>query len=367
MAPSQQDQSSDYYSALGVSRNASQDEIKKAFRTLARKFHPDVNKNSDATEKFKKINEAYSVLSDPEKRAKYDQFGTAGDFEAQGGFSGFSGAEFSDLGSIFEGFFGRDSGMGFSFGGFDEGSSRARPRHLRYQTTVTLEEAFGGTERKITLERMDLCKECGGEGGFNPERCRECGGSGRVARTKRTILGTIQTFGSCPACKGRGETFSRKCKECGGTGETEGRHEITVKIPAGVEDGTGLRVRGEGELGGDLIVQVSVEEDERFKRKGDDLLFKLPISFARAALGGKETINSLDGKVSIEIPEGTQTGTVFTVSRRGMPSLRTERRGDLLVKVVVETPRRLSARQKEILRELEGDDSSGKKKGFFGI
>jgi len=363
--------SKDYYSVLGVGREASSEEIKKAFRTLARKLHPDVNKEPNATDKFKEINEAYSVLSDPEKRAKYDRFGTAEGFSA-GDFSG--AGDFSDLGSIFEQFFGGSGGgqgspFSFSFGGDDFSGPESKARNIRYSVSVTLEEAFRGTERKIGIERSDFCKECLGNGGFDPKTCKKCGGQGRVSTTRRTVFGLMQSFGTCQECKGRGEIFSKECKDCRGTGEEIGKHEISVKIPAGVEDGTALRVRGEGELGGDLIVVVAVEENEEFRRRGRDLLHKRKISFPTAVLGGKEEFESIDGKVSIEIPKGTETGTVFTLGGRGMPSLRERGRGDLLVKVEIETPKKLSSRELEIIRELsELQGKGGKKgKGFFGL
>lgn len=362
--------SKDYYSVLGIGREASSDEIKKAFRTLARKFHPDVSKESDSTEKFKEINEAYSVLSDPEKRAKYDRFGTAEGFSA-GDFQGGGSGDFSDLGSIFEQFFGQGGGspFSFSFGGNDFSGPESKAKNIRYRVSVTLEEAFGGTERKIQIERSDFCKECLGNGGFDPKTCKKCGGQGRVSTTRRTVFGLMQSFGTCSECGGRGEIFSKECKECRGSGEETGKHEISVKIPAGVEDGTALRVRGEGELGGDLIVIVSVEENDEFKRKGADLLHKRKISFPTAVLGGKEEFESIDGKVSLEIPKGTETGTVFTLRGRGMPSLRERGRGDLLVKVEINTPKKLSPRELEIIRELsELEGKGGKKgKGFFGL
>ncbi|MFH0961642.1 MAG: DnaJ C-terminal domain-containing protein [archaeon] len=358
----------DYYSILGISKNASTEEVKKSFRALARKLHPDVSKAPDATEKFKKINEAYSVLSDPAKRAKYDQFGTAEGFSAGQDFSGFSEfGDFGDIGSIFETFFGGGRGA-FQFGG-EEPEDGPRARNIRYPASVSLKEAFTGTERKVRIDRMEICGNCKGAGGFNQSTCKTCGGRGRVGKTRRTIIGVVQTFGICPSCRGRGETHSKECGSCGGGGAVEGRQELTVKIPAGVEDGTVLRVKGEGELGGDLLVAVSVEEDEKFKRRGADLLYRAEISFAKAALGGTLNLESIDGPAAVELPEGTQSGEVFTIQRRGMPSLRSGRRGDLLVKAVVITPRKLSQRQKELLRELDGEGpSSGtKKKGLFGI
>ncbi len=355
----------DYYATLGVSRSASAEEIKRAYRQLARKFHPDVSKDAGASEKFKKINEAYSVLSDDSKRAQYDRFGPDQPGSTQSAqWRDFSGFESSGLGDIFETFFGGASPFSFGEGMGNEG--RPRARNIRYPMTITLEEAFKGASKGIRVKRRDLCPECRGEGGFSPARCGECGGTGRIARTRRTMIGLFQTFSTCPECRGRGERFSRACSRCRGEGEVSAEHDLTVEVPAGVDSGTTLSLSGEGEAGGDLYVLINVAEHKLFRRDGADLIYPVRVSFAQAALGGEIVVPALDGDVSVELPEGTQTGEELRIARRGMPSLRGRGRGDIVVEVTVATPTRLSQRQKDLLREFDGLQQQ-KKKGLFGL
>ena len=367
----------DYYEVLGISKGASEDEIKKAYRKAAMKYHPDKFSNAsdkekkEAEEKFKEVNEAYQILSDAQKRAQYDQFGHAA-FEQGaggfgGGFNGFGGGAggFED---IFSSFFG-GGGSGFGgFGGGFGGSSRrsyVEPgRDLRYQVELTLEEVATGVEKTLKYKRNGKCKSCdgtGAESGSSMKTCPKCNGRGYVEVTQRTILGNMVSQMECDECHGKGKVPEKKCKSCGGTGIARETVEKKVKIPAGVETGQKLRLEGMGEASetggpnGDLYVIIRVKEHDLFQRRGDDIICEVPITFTTAALGGEVEIPTLNGKKNIKIPAGTQTGKLFKLRGEGIKSLRSSMVGDQLVQVVVETPTDLNDKQKELLKAF--DDS----------
>ncbi len=340
----------DYYEILGVSRNATQDEIKRAYRQLARKYHPDVSTEPDAEARFKEINEAYQVLSDPEKRAAYDRFGHAG---APGVGFDFG---FRDPFEIFEEVFGVDFG-------FRTGRRRGprRGADLRYDLRLRFEEAVFGCQKEIEITRMETCPECRGSGaapGTTPVRCATCGGTGQVRQVQRTIFGSFVNVITCPACGGAGEVVATPCSRCAGQGRVHVARTLTVNIPAGVDTGTQVRLAGEGEPGerggppGNLYVVLEVEPHPYFRRNGDDLLVELSINVAQAALGARVTIPTLEGEEQIDIPPGTQTGAIFRLRGRGVPHLRREGRGDLLVLTRVEVPTKLTREQRELFQRL---------------
>ncbi|MBO8127422.1 MAG: molecular chaperone DnaJ [Firmicutes bacterium] len=367
----------DYYEILGVDRGASQEEIKKAYRKLARKYHPDVNKDDpDAEAKFKEITEAYQVLSNEEARAKYDQFGHSAFGGATGGAGGFDFSDFGDFGGfedIFDMFFG---------GGMRGGASARRgPRRgadLRYDLEVTLEEAAFGTEKKIQVPREEKCPRCHGnkaEPGTPIKTCPTCGGSGQIHTTQRTPFGHFTSVRTCTTCHGEGKVVETPCRECGGKGIVRRVKKLTVKIPAGVDTGHKLRVSGEGGAGtgggppGDLYVFITVKPHKIFHRQGNDIYVEVPISFVQAALGDEIKVPTLEGETTIRIPEGTQTGTVFRLREKGIKDIRGYRRGDEHVKVKVVTPKKLTDKQKDLLRkfaETLGEDPAGPgDKSFF--
>lgn len=364
----------DYYEVLGLQKGAGEDEIKKAYRRLAKENHPDLNpgdKNAEA--RFKEIGEAYEVLNDPEKRARYDQYGFAGvdpNYGAGGGFGGgFGGAGFGDfdLGDIFDSFFG--------------GSSRARsadgPRRgesLRATVELRFEEAAFGCSKEVPVSRIESCPDCGGNGcekGTTPEVCKRCGGSGSVRSQARTAFGVMSTTTACPDCQGRGRIIHSPCPKCRGKGNVRKNTTVTVDIPAGIDDGQTLSVRGGGHRGanggpaGDLLVTVQVQPHELFERDGFSVIYNMPITIVQAALGDAVEIPTLDGKVKLTIPEGTQTDAVFRLRGKGIPRLNSTGRGDQFVKVTVETPKSLSGEQKELLRkfgETLGEERGKRKK-----
>ncbi|MEW6226697.1 MAG: molecular chaperone DnaJ [Bacillota bacterium] len=348
----------DYYEVLGVDRNASQEEIKKAFRKLARKYHPDMNKEDPSAEaKFKEINEAYEVLSDPGKRSRYDQFGHAA--EGPAGPGGAGGWDFGDFGSF-------DSIFDMFFGGGFRGSRapRAGPERgadLRYDLEISLEEAAFGLEREIDVVRLESCPDCRGTGakpGTSPVTCPLCGGRGQTSQVRTTAFGRFTSITTCPRCGGEGKIVESPCQSCQGRGGVRRHKRIKVKIPAGVDSGMRVRVAGEGEAGmrggppGDLFVFIEVRPHEVFEREGNDIICEVPVGVWQAALGDDIEVPALDGKASLHIPEGTQTGTLFRLRGKGIPDVHGRERGDQYVRVKVVTPTRLAEREKELLREL---------------
>ena len=369
----------DYYEVLGVEKNAAEAEIKKAYRKLAAKYHPDVNHDADAEDKFKEINEAYEVLSDPDKKARYDQFGFAGvdpNFNAAaggnpfgGGFGGFSG--FGDLGDIFGDFFG---------GGASRSRSANAPRkgeNIVVQVDLSFEEAAFGTKKEVSVGRIETCDRCGGSGaasGTTAETCDRCGGSGQVHVTQNFMGMTMQSSAACPKCGGKGRIIRTPCTRCKGKGKIRRTQKIQVDIPAGVDDGQTVRVREQGSAGsngganGDLLVAVSIRPHPLFKREGANVLCEMPISFTQAACGAEIEVPTLDGKVRYNVPEGTQTGATFRLRGKGIPYVGYKNRGDQYVTVVVETPTHLNKEQKELLKrfeELTADSANPKRKSFF--
>ncbi len=353
--------SKDYYKILGVEKGASIEEIKSAYKKLAKKYHPDINKEASAGDKFKEINEAAAVLGDPDKRAQYDQFGTAG-FNSQQ-FSGFDFRDFAgnmNFEDIFENLF---SGFGF------RGGRRGKPgRDLVAEVDVKLEEVAKGTTREIEMQRMIQCEKCDGKGGSDFVQCSTCQGQGMVRHARRTPFGVFATTSACNKCKGTGEIPEKVCKECDGEGRIVSNEPVKVKIPAGIHDGMRLRVGGAGEAGaegaqaGDLYVMVHVLEDKRFVREENDLIAEQPISFTTACTGGEIIVETLEGKKKIEIKPGTQNNSEKRLEGDGLPDLRGGH-GDFVIKLSVEVPKKISKKQKELLEEFEKE---GKKKwGLF--
>ncbi len=356
--------SKDYYQILGISKSASPEEIKKAYRRLALKFHPDKNPNDPAAaEQFKEINEAYEVLSNPERRLDYDRFGIVGGPRMAEGYADFG----MGFGGLFE-----DILEGF-FGGFGGRSAAHRGADLRYTLSITLEDAAKGKKKEISVPRLEACESCDGTGaqpGTRPEPCPACRGRGQV-RFSRGFLTVNQT---CNRCGGEGSVIGSPCKACRGEGRITKERTVTVKVPAGVETGTQLRISSEGEAGirggppGDLYVVVQVREHPIFRREGDDLTCEVPISFTQAALGGEAQVPTLTGMIPIHIPPGTQPGTEFRFGGYGLPNLRGYGRGDLRVKILVEIPTRLTHQQRELLEELrrlENGEGTPLSKSFF--
>ncbi len=348
----------DYYEVLGVSKNADSSEIKKAYRQMALKYHPDRNSgNKDAEEQFKETSEAYEVLSDPQKRQLYDSYGHAGLEGA--GFRGFSGVDdvFSSFGSIFEEFFGGSPFGDFGFGGTSRRRRSRQGQGLRHDITISFEESAFGAEREVSVSKQAKCDICDGSGatpGTSRERCKTCNGTGHVAHSQGFFM--IQT--TCPKCRGEGEVISKPCSECRGRGVVRKSKKINVKVPAGVEDGMRLILRGEGEAGegggpaGDLYVVIAVRKHDHFVRDGDDVRFKLQISFPEATLGTKLTVPTIYGKEEIELPAGIETSESVKLKGGGFPNVHTKKKGDQIIEIFVKTPKKLSKRQKELLEEF---------------
>lgn len=366
----------DYYEVLGVSKSASEDELKKAYRKLARKYHPDVNRDNpeEAAEKFKEINEAYEVLSNSDKRAQYDQFGHAA-FDGTGagsGFGGFSGSTggAGGFGDIFDMFFG-----GSGFGGRQNGPEKGND--LRFDLEITFEEAAFGVEKEVELPRTEDCQACHGSGaapGTQAETCPDCKGTGQIQYAQNTPFGRMVNVRTCGRCHGEGKIVHTPCRECSGKGKVRINRKLKIKIPAGVDNGSRLRVGHEGEAGlrggppGDLYVYIFVKSHKLFTREGADVTCDVPITFVQATLGAEIEVPTLDGKIKLKVPEGTQTHTVFRLKGKGIPHLRGNGRGDQHVRVKIMTPKNLSERQKQVLRDF--DESTGKdvhpeQKSFF--
>jgi len=373
------EQKRDYYEVLGVARSASEEEIKKAYRKLAKKYHPDLNPgNAEAEQNFKEVNEAYEVLSDSNKKARYDQFGHAGvdpNYGAGGYGGGFGDFDFGDLGDIF------GSVFGGGFGGF--GGRRANPNapqrgeSIRVGLTISFEEAAFGCEKEVSVDRVEMCSDCHGsgcEGDSGAETCPTCHGSGQVQQRRQTPMGVFTTAGVCPQCGGKGKIIKNPCKSCGGSGQQRKRKTLSVSIPAGIDSDQTISLRGQGHAGknggpsGDLLIIINVRPHELFRREGNNVWCEAPITFTQAVLGGEMEIPTIDGKVKYTLPEGTQTGTTFRLRGKGIPNLNGRGRGDQYVTVNIETPRNLTKEQKEALRKFSeslGEQNYEEEKGFF--
>ena len=368
----------DYYEVLGVGKSATADEIKKAYRKLAKKYHPDLNPDDKegAEAKFKEATEAYEVLSDADKKQRYDQFGhaafdqTAGGGGYGGGFGGFDGF---DMGDIFSSFF----GGGFGGGQRSNPNAPQRGRDISYAIDLTFEEACFGVEKDITINHLEKCSECNGSGaekGTSPETCPTCHGTGQVRTVQRTAFGNFQSVRPCDSCGGKGTIIKTPCSSCHGEGNIRKSKKVRVKIPAGIDDGQQVYIRGEGDAGkkggpsGDLILNIRVKKHKLFVRQGYDILCDYPISFVQATLGAEVQVPTVDGKVSYNIPEGTQPGTVFRLKGKGVPKINSTQRGDQYVTVKVEIPKGLNENQKDLLREFDNNVDSSKykqSKSFF--
>ena len=362
----------DYYEVLGVDKTADEATIKRAFRQQAKKYHPDLNPgDKDAEEKFKEVNEAYQILSDPQKRQQYDQFGFDG---PQAGFGG--GAGYGDFG----GFGGFEDIFSSFFGGGARQANPNAPRQgddLRMDVTISFEEAARGCEKEVNVVRDETCENCGGTGakpGTKPTTCSTCHGTGQVTQVRNTAFGRIQNVTTCPNCHGTGKVISDPCPKCNGRGKKRTSRRRTVKIPAGIDNGQVLTIRGQGGAGenggpnGDLLIVVNVRPHKLFKRRDYDLYLELPITFTQATLGAEVDVPTLDKPVKYNIPEGTQPGTVFRIKGAGIPYLRGTGKGDLYVTAKVEVPRKLTEKQKDLLRQFEGVSTGNEyqeKKNFF--
>ena len=384
----------DYYEVLGVNKNATEDELKKAYRKLAKKYHPDANLDNkeEAEKKFKEVNEAYETLSDPQKRKMYDQFGpdgpqgfgggAGGPFGGQGGYysyngSGFDGfGDFGDLGDIFSSIFGG------GFGGRGASAKQRGPRKgadLNVRMEITFEQAFSGVEKEIVITRDEECHICHGSGakpGTSPVKCPTCHGTGQVTQVQNTILGQMQTSRTCSSCHGTGEIINEQCENCRGKGKVRKQPKIKVKIPAGIDDNQTVVLRGEGEPGekggakGDLYITVKIKKHSIYTRKGNNVLCEIPITITQATLGAELEIPMVDGtKEKYKIPDGTQTGTKFTIRNRGFKSINSSLVGDFVFIVTVQTPKRLTKEQRELLVQLAktmNEQPPVKKRGLFG-
>ena len=372
------EQKRDYYEVLGVSRGASEDEIKKAYKKMARKYHPDLNPgDKTAEEKFKEVNEAYEVLSDADKKARYDQYGHAGvdpNFGAGGFGGGFDGSfDFGDLGDIFGSFF----GGGFGGGRRTNPNAPQRGESIRMSIAISFEEAAFGCEKAVTVERYETCDTCHGNGcapGTSPEVCPDCHGTGTVQVRRQTPMGVFATSSPCPKCGGKGRIIHQPCKDCRGSGMVRKKKTIQASIPAGIDNGQTISIRGQGNAGknggpaGDLLITITVRPHELFRREGTSVLCEAPITFTQAVLGAELEIPTIDGKVKYDLPEGTQSGTTFRLKGKGIPERNGRGRGDQYVTVYIETPRNLNREQKEALKkfaESVGDNNYEERKKFF--
>lgn len=379
----------DYYTVLGVNREASKDDIKRAYRRLAKKYHPDLNKDNqkEAEEKFKEVSEAYEVLSDPQKRANFDRFGQAGVNFGPGGFEWSDFTRYGDVedifGDLFKGFFGgnfgfsraRGGGMGAGIGssifedlfgrGYTRGEERygpARGSDIRYDLEIDLEDAATGMEKELSIDKKENCPSCNGTGARSGglETCSTCGGSGQVRNAQRHGFAQFISISACPSCGGRGQVIKSPCEKCNGSGKVSVTKQISVKIPPGVDTGSRLRIAGEGGAGerggpaGDLYVMMHVREHEFFKRAGNDIFCEIPVRFAQAAFGDEIEVSTIDGGIArVKMPAGTQSDTNFRLKNKGMPDLRGYGRGTMVVRVKVVTPTKLSKKQKELLSEFD--------------
>jgi molecular chaperone DnaJ len=366
----------DYYSILGVPRDASEKQIKQAYRRLANQYHPD--KKGGDEKKFKEINEAYQILSDPTKKGQYDQFGaTFEQSQTQGGFSGFNGfRDFSGFTDAFSGFDQREKEAEFNFGGFEDvfqdifgfrtkRGKVQRGEDIPIDLELTLEEVSQGKIEEIEIYKRVICPKCQGKGsepGTAFKNCPQCQGKGEIRTTKRTLLGSFSTVRICPQCQGEGKIPEKPCRYCGGDGRTRKNERIKIKIPAGIEDGGILRLSEQGEAGkrgikpGDLYVTVHIKKHPYFRRKGDDIYCETKISFIQAALGDKTKAPTLNGEVSLKIPSGVESGQIIRLQGKGIPHLRSRGRGDEFVKILIKTPKHLSHRAKELLKELRREE-----------
>ena len=364
----------DYYEVLGLSKGAADDEIKKAYRKLAKENHPDLHPGDKACEeRFKEIGEAYEVLSDPDKKARYDQYGHAA-FDPNSGFGGggFGGfGDFGDLGDILGNIFG--GGFGFGGGGTRSRNAPQKGESLRVRLPIAFEEAAFGCSKEITIPRIEDCEKCGGTGckpGTSTETCPDCGGAGEVRVQQRTPFGVMASTSPCRRCGGTGKLVKDPCPDCSGKGKVRRSRTISVNITAGIDDGQTISLRGQGHAGlnggpkGDLLITVSVKAHPLFERDGSSILFEMPISFVQAALGAEVEVPTLDGKVKYTIPEGTQTGTTFRLRGKGVPYLNGSSRGDQYVTVNIETPRSLTKEQKDLLRKF--GEATGGSEGVKG-
>ena len=350
----------DYYEVLGINKGADEASIKKAYRTMAKKYHPDMNPgDKEAEAKFKEVNEAYEVLSDPEKKSRYDQFGHAGvDPSAAGGAGGYGGfSGFGDMGDIFESFFG---------GGFSSSARSNAPRQgsdIEIEASITFEEAAFGVKKELSFKRIEVCADCGGTGakkGTNVETCSECRGTGQVKQVQKTMLGNMMTSRPCTKCSGKGKIIKTPCPTCMGKGVAPKNKKINLDIPEGIDNGQYLRKRNFGNAGanggpyGDLLIGIRIKPHPIFKRKGADVFCDVPITFCEAALGGEIDVPTIYGNQKFKIPEGTQTGTRFSIKGKGIK--KAFGTGDHYFTVVIDVPKNLSSRQKEILREFENEN-----------
>lgn len=353
--------SKDYYNVLGVDKSASKEEIKKAYKKLAKKYHPDLNKGDATSEqKFKDVNEAASILTDDQKRQQYDQFGSDG---AQFGGQGFGGAQQGfDFNDIFDSFFG---GGGGGFNPFGGGRSRgpAPGSDLRYDMQISLEDVAKGLDKEISIKKKDQCHVCDGEGGTGISQCGTCRGQGVVMQQKRTAFGVFQTQAQCPTCKGRGETIKNPCDHCNGTGQEIREKKIKVSIPPGVDEGTRLRISGEGEAGqagapqGDLYIMVHIKRNSLFTRDGPDLYVEVPLRYSQAVLGDTVEIPHILGKAKLKVPSGTAPGTLLRMKGKGLPDLRGSGNGDQYVKITIDVPKKISKKQQDLLEKFENEET----------